>query len=282
MLLSEIIASIRVGIREIGKKHYSDADITTTIETGISAFGLRLKAKVPALFNTRVAVASTTHVFAWPSDCVEILNVWDLGTTAGTVAGASNASPIVITETAHGRADGDIVNIHGVLGNTAANGVWAITYIGANSYSLDGSTGNDDYTSGGLAYTEPDAPDEITLKVLGDATGSTDYEWYPRGRYIVVDDYSFTNDILLDYSSAPDEVSDIPSEYHHGLVSWGVVNLMRYEKNDPYMADKQAMMQLHSGLLRQVMDDITTYSFSSTEPKKVRDVWANKTAWRRF
>ena len=259
MTLAEIIAQIRVGIREVGKKHYSDTDIQTVIETGISALGLRLKAKVPAFFNTRVAIASNTHVFAWPSDAEKILKVWDLGTTAGTITGASNATPIVITETAHGRADGAIVNIHGVLGNTAANGVWAITYINANSYSLDDSVGTADYTSGGLAYTEPDTPDEIKLKLLSDATGSTDFEWYPRGRYIVVDDSSFTNDILVDYAFAPDDVTDIPSEYHHGLVSWGIIHLTRYDKDDPNMVDKQAMVALHRGLLQDVMNDISVF-----------------------
>ena len=282
MLLSEIVASIRVGIRETGKKHYSDSDIENTVKTGIAAFGFRLKAKVPALFNTRVAIASRTHVFPWPSDCEKILRVWDLGTTAGTITAATNATPIVVTEADHGRADGDIVNVHGALVNTAANGVWAITYIDENSYSLDGSVGNGVYTTGGIVYTEPDAPDEITLKLLGDATGSSDYEWYPRGRYIVVDDSAFTNDLLVDYSFNPDDVTDIPSQYHHGLVSWGVVNLMRYEKEDPYMADKQALLQLHSGLLKQVMDEVTMYSLASSEPKKIRDVWCKTSNWRRF
>lgn len=68
-----------------------------------------------------------------------------------TITGATNASPIVITATAHGFADFDCINQTGVLGNTAANGLWCIRTIDANSYSLLGSTGNAAYTSGGSA-----------------------------------------------------------------------------------------------------------------------------------
>jgi hypothetical protein len=66
-----------------------------------------------------------------------------------SVGGASNASPIVITEPGHGRTTGDTVTISGVTGNTAANGTWVITVVDADHYSLDGSTGDGDYTSGG-------------------------------------------------------------------------------------------------------------------------------------
>lgn len=77
--------------------------------------------------------------------------------TAGAIIGATNAGPIVIEETGHGRATGDKVSISGVGGNTAANNTyakpyWTITHVDANHYSLDGSTGNGAYTSGGTVY----------------------------------------------------------------------------------------------------------------------------------
>lgn len=68
---------------------------------------------------------------------------------SGTVTGATNASPIVITSTAHGLTTGTRVTVAGVGGNTAANGDFTITKIDANTFSLDGSTGNGAYTSGG-------------------------------------------------------------------------------------------------------------------------------------
>ena len=68
---------------------------------------------------------------------------------ARPVENASNASPIVITSTNHGLATGERVGIVGVRGNTAANGAWIVTVIGANTYSLNASTGDGNYTRGG-------------------------------------------------------------------------------------------------------------------------------------
>jgi hypothetical protein len=67
----------------------------------------------------------------------------------GTIIGATNASPIVVTITAHGYETDDQALIAGVLGNTAANGNWTITVLTADTFSLTGSTGNGAYTSGG-------------------------------------------------------------------------------------------------------------------------------------
>ena len=72
-----------------------------------------------------------------------------LGTT---VTGATNASPIVITAAGpHGLSTGQNITIAGVVGNTAANGSWTVTVVDATHYSLNGSTGNAAYTSGGTA-----------------------------------------------------------------------------------------------------------------------------------
>ena len=68
---------------------------------------------------------------------------------SGSVTAATNAAPIVITSTSHGLTTGQRVTISGVLGNTAANGTFNVTKVNANTFSLDGSTGNGAYTSGG-------------------------------------------------------------------------------------------------------------------------------------
>jgi hypothetical protein len=70
-------------------------------------------------------------------------------TGTSTITAATNVSPIVITAASHGLATGDMVNITGVLGNTAANGAWFVTVTDANTFSLIGSTGNGAWTSGG-------------------------------------------------------------------------------------------------------------------------------------
>lgn len=66
-----------------------------------------------------------------------------------TITAATNATPIVITATAHGFADGDAVTVQNVTGNTAANGVWIVDNPTANTFELQGSGGNAAYVSGG-------------------------------------------------------------------------------------------------------------------------------------
>ena len=59
------------------------------------------------------------------------------------IASSTNAGPIEITMAApHSYATGDRVSIMGHLVNTNANGSWTITVTGANTFTLDGSTGN--------------------------------------------------------------------------------------------------------------------------------------------
>jgi hypothetical protein len=109
---------------------------------------------------------------------------YDTGTvsnTTGTITGASNATPIVITSATHGLVTGDTVDITGVLGNTAANDVFTIKRIDANSFSLDESSGNAAWTSGGTW---------ANLRSLT-FTGSLLPPWTKYGR-IVIDDVVYT------------------------------------------------------------------------------------------
>jgi hypothetical protein len=61
------------------------------------------------------------------------------------VTGATNATPIVITAPDHRFKMGEKVRIAGVIGNTSANGVYVITFVNNDSFSLNGSKGNGDY-----------------------------------------------------------------------------------------------------------------------------------------
>lgn len=68
------------------------------------------------------------------------------------VSGATNASPIQITtSTAHSLATGQTVTIAGVGGNTAANGNFIVTVLNTTQFTLNNTTGNGTYTSGGTA-----------------------------------------------------------------------------------------------------------------------------------
>ncbi len=79
-----------------------------------------------------------------PRDFVEM--------ATGAVTGATNASPVVITSTAHGRKEGELVYVKGVLGNLGANGPYRVGAVTADTFSLVGSTGSGTYTSGGNWY----------------------------------------------------------------------------------------------------------------------------------
>lgn len=99
----------------------------------------------------------------------------DLGTPdAGVkaITGATNATPIVVTCTAHGFANGDIVHIQSVGGNTAANNVWVVANQATNTFELTGSVGNGTYTSGGVAVNlgisgSGDNWDDFSAAVIG-------------------------------------------------------------------------------------------------------------------
>lgn len=67
------------------------------------------------------------------------------GDSRGAITGATNAAPIVITSASHGLSTGTRVRVTGQQGNTAANGVWYVTRINADEFSLDGSVGNGDW-----------------------------------------------------------------------------------------------------------------------------------------
>lgn len=68
------------------------------------------------------------------------------------ITAATNASPIVVQSVAHGYTTGDIVTVVGVVGNTAANVTGnTVTVLTADTFELDGTTGNAAYTSGGLS-----------------------------------------------------------------------------------------------------------------------------------
>lgn len=106
------------------------------------------------------------------------------GTLSGSVTGATNASPIVITSAGHGLATGDIVRILGVLGNTAANGLFQVTVTGSNTFSIP-ATGNGAYTSGGAWRQRNTDEDGATIlnqlqmiEVLSGPDGDGFYQGY--------------------------------------------------------------------------------------------------------
>lgn len=267
---------IRQGIREPTQRRISNSLIDNVITEAINVLGMKIKEIESAYYNVRKSLSSYTNVFSCPSDCVTVLKVWDLDDNAITITGAADngSGAIRITAASHGFVTSDIVTIHDVGGCTEANDVWKITKITANTFDLQGSTFTNTYTSGGKAYEEPEGlqGQEITRVAVEDATNSNDAQWYPRKKTIVVDDDTFTNDIIIDYISSPSAISDIPAEYHQGIVSFGIVNTMMVPKQDqPDYADKVASVEFHKGLWDYINRKIEETLTMSHEPINIAD-----------
>lgn len=77
---------------------------------------------------------------------------WNQNT--GSITGATNATPIVITATGHGLFAGDVVGIRSIVGNTAPNDqLWQVESATLTTFTLASSAGNGAYTSGGTWYS---------------------------------------------------------------------------------------------------------------------------------
>ena len=79
---------------------------------------------------------------------------------SGSITGASSASPIVATATAHGRVNGEFVHVKAVQGNDGANNdpmksdhQWPISVVDANSFRLLGSRFTGAYTAATGTWT---------------------------------------------------------------------------------------------------------------------------------
>ena len=67
--------------------------------------------------------------------------------TAKTITGATQASPVVVTSTAHGYSNGDDVEINSVVGMTELNGKrYTIANVTANTFELAGTDGTGLYS----------------------------------------------------------------------------------------------------------------------------------------
>lgn len=116
-------------------------------------------------------------------------NLDSQGLRTGTVTDATNATPIVVTSASHGLTSGMRVTISGVAGNEAANGDFTITVISSSTFSLNGSTGDGSYTSGGVWRVDSVqrtmyamGPNKINRK-LKDGEVFTDCNYWKRFTY---------------------------------------------------------------------------------------------------
>jgi hypothetical protein len=260
----------RNGIRQL---QYSSTDITAMTLLGVLQFGQVIKSCAPSYFKGRKILSSYTHVFDWPSDCESIINVWDTLTNATTITGATNASPINIESASHGLSDDDIVLVTGVLGNTASNGTFKVTSVDSNNVTLNGSTGNAAYTSGGKILKWSSTFRRMNKKPPRDQSLQSRYNWYPEGKTIVVDYINYTYDLIADYIQRPDAITDIPTEYHMGLVGWNVMNLIEIPRPDAEgYQDLVSSYKANAAIYQNTLESIRANFMPNTEPVLLNDM----------
>ena len=269
MNAAEITAAVRRDIREPSAITISDTQITAIVALGADRIWEALLKSDPTKGKERVSLSSTTNVFSLPSDCHKIYKVWDMKDNADSVEAATNASNIELTLTAHEFEDEQIVRVHDVGGNTAANGVWEVTAAATDTLELSGSTGNDAYTSGGKIFQESNSFREMVEIDVEEASYHNEWQYFLRSGEIVVDYPTFSNDLVLDYARNYSTLTDIPAKYHIGLVSYAVVNTMRIpSKDSPNYEDIHSMLSYHTNRLNSVFDSIYTSFGQSARPKR--------------
>lgn len=275
MLESAMIADVQRGCRN---PRLSSSDISAMLLRGVTFLGSHIKQVDPSYFLKRKSLTSLTHVFTKPIDCLRIEKIWDLGTSATAITGASSgAGGVVSIEAAdHGYSDDDIVMNHDISGTTEGNGVFKITTVDDDNFLLQGTTFANAWTSGGYTFKVPTYPDEIKKKLLTDADAGSDRKWYPRGSSIIIDDISFTNDILIDYEEKTDSIDDIPDEYHQGLISFCVIQMIRIpDPEDKKYVDMVDQKRTHRDMLNIYIDSMKQSLKASSEPKQIKTVWAD-------
>jgi hypothetical protein len=141
-----------------------------------------------------------------------ISNEYDAAGLTGSISGATNATPVVITTSAnHNLSTGARVKIEGIGGNTGANSIWDITVLTATTFSLDDSVGTAAYTGGGtwtsgistINYTGVQAATDSRIvgrQILRNTDGQTDV-------YYVDVDTTDLNDPTLSSTRTDTELS---------------------------------------------------------------------------
>src|SRR3972149_419032 len=113
-----------------------------------TTFANRWKTFTSGATAARIAPGDVIRVMASPDQTsLGITGVWTDVPAGGlpatkNIVSSTNATPIVVTITAHGYSNTDTLVITGHTTNTNANGTWEIANVAANTFELVGSTGN--------------------------------------------------------------------------------------------------------------------------------------------
>ncbi len=133
------------------------------------------------------------------------------GNTTKTITAATNASPISCTATAHAYVTGQSVYISGGTGNTAVNGTFTVTVVDANTFTLDGSSGNGTYgaSTATVGYVN-------TLSNCDNITGTYDLD-----NRKILNNYA-DNAIALSNGSGGGTFNNYGSPPSFGITNWNL------------------------------------------------------------
>ncbi|MBC8184283.1 hypothetical protein H8E88_24575 [candidate division KSB1 bacterium] len=267
-----IITAIRRAIKEPSPVTIGDIALAAIIVRGVKILWLKIKEVNPDFCIGRKSISSNTNVFDWPSDCLELLRVWNMLTNAEDITGATEATPCVLTLTATDINDDDIIRAHDVGGMTGVDGTWLVDNQATNTIELVGSTGVGTYTSGGKAFVEKTTFTRINRRSIREAYGGNTHIWYPRGKQIVIDKIDFSYDIIIDYIREATQISDIPNEYHEGLISFGVSDVLRLPDQASRIGkDLENILMRHDAVWEGIIMALNDLKVSS-EPQEIPDV----------
>jgi len=199
-----------------------------------TTFANRWKSIISGATAARTAPGDTIRIMGSPAPTsLGQTAVWTSQALQATknITGATNATPIAITCTAHGYSTGDTVVVTAVAGNTNANGTWEITNTGANTFTLDGSAGNATYTSGGTARLRNNTRVKLTTAVTQNiaSTGPGRAAWTSAGGVNVT---TAINTSSYKEHSGSDNIA-IAAAFTTGLAAYyptGTLNLSGYQQ----------------------------------------------------
>jgi hypothetical protein len=107
-----------------------------------------------------------------------------------------------------------------------------VTVADTTNFDLIGSTFANAYVSGGKVFKEDADLVPVVRMSSNEAQAINTYKWYLEGSNVVVDDPTYTYDLILNYRYVPSATTEIPAKFHFGIVSYGVIDLIAIPPND--------------------------------------------------
>lgn len=237
---TEFERQVRVGALNT---RLSSEEIMVAQGLGLMALTQVFQSSDPDTLNARAIAQSSGIVFDRPANCVKIKNIWDLHGNGAAVSAVSISGGVpTITAPDFTPVDGEVVGINGLSSLGIPDAYYRITTSDETRLKPDGITAAaGTWASGGIVWRESiTQPTLIEIIDVNSATGRQPEKWYPLRKQIVIDDHSFTNDILIDFELQLTALSDLDVEHHMTLMAF-VVNHLAQPPTDP----KSPLIPIH-------------------------------------